>query len=111
MTDDRPKDVVSGRTTLHLEPFTQIFGATMGRSVYTRRRRCSEQDKVTNVAVLVTLCRLGINLARVATNSGTGKQRRAEEGGTVSELVSWESIVWAYLSQTLDERYACLSRA
>jgi len=35
MTDDRPKDVVSGRTTLHLEPFTQIFGATMGRSVYT----------------------------------------------------------------------------
>jgi hypothetical protein len=93
MTDDRPKDIVSGRATLHLEPFTQIFGATMGRSVYTRRRRCSEQDKVTNVAVLVTLCRLGINLARVATNPGTGKQRRAEEGGTVSELVSWESIV------------------
>jgi hypothetical protein len=111
MTEDRPKDIVSGRTTLHLEPFTQIFGATMGRSVYTRRRRCSEQDKVTNVAVLITLCRLGIDLARVATNPGTGKQRRAEEGGTVSELVSWESIVRAYLSQTLKGGYAYLSRA
>ena len=87
MTDDRPKDIVSGRTTLHLEPFTQMFGATMGRSVYTGRRRCSEQDKVTNVAVLVTLCRLGTNLARLATNPGTGKQRRAEEDTKASELV------------------------
>lgn len=33
MTDDGPKDLVSGRTTLHLEPFTQVFGATMERSV------------------------------------------------------------------------------
>ena len=35
MTDDGPKDLVSGITTLHLEPFTYVFGATMERSVYT----------------------------------------------------------------------------
>ena len=83
---------------------------SMRPAVEEMRRRCNKQYKGRNVAFLVTLCRLGTNLARLATNPGTGKQRRAEEGETVSELVSWESIVWAYLSQTLEGGYAYLSR-
>lgn len=74
MTGDGPEDIISGRITLHLEPYTQTFGATMERGVDTRRRRCNKQDKFTNVAFLVTFCRLGIELARLATNPGTGKQ-------------------------------------
>lgn len=52
------------------------------------RRRCNKQYKGRNVAFLVTLYRLGTNLARLATNPGTGKQRRAEEDTKASELVN-----------------------
>jgi len=60
----------------------------MRPAVEEMRRRCNKQYKGRNVAFLVTLCRLGTNLARLATNPGTGKQRRAEEDTEASELVN-----------------------
>lgn len=60
----------------------------MRPGVEEMRRRCNKQYKGRNVAFLVTLCRLGTNLARLATNPGTGKQRRAEEDTKASELVN-----------------------
>jgi hypothetical protein len=43
------------------------------------RGRCNKQYMGRNVAFLVALCRLGIYLAHLGTNIGTGKQRRAED--------------------------------
>jgi hypothetical protein len=59
-----------------------------GPAVEKMGGRRNKGYKGRNVAFLVTLCRLGTSLARLATNTGTSRRRRTEIDVKVSKLAN-----------------------